>query len=338
MLRTPGWRGFPSEPARWLADPAFFELLIRDGAEALYRVRPEFLRPDAVPAPATFQALRQAVPPSAVVYLSPTIRTLDIHRPEIGAEYSLQVASALSHARLLGVVDQTQLHLLTPLDIDPLGQQAPDLVVVPATFVPWMFPPAGRQPIWWNDRVAVYAPDGAVATIMPSWPVPWEEPLAVSVRVSDVRVVDGRVIFTATLDDRAPEQWTGQDWVVIAVDTSPWALPLALLPDGRTPVDEAWFAGQAASGAGTTTHTYEFDARAARLAVQDGHGVFTAAASGGSVQGSGVWTLGIRLQHEWRPNYRRDAAFIPVLQIRVSEAGEVSYEVYEDPLTVRPLP
>ena len=316
----------PDRATRWLADPRYFERLIRDDGEALYRVLPEFLRLDAAPAPASFEALRQAVPASATVYLPPVFSTLP----------RLRVAASLSHARLLGYVDPGPLQLLTPFQVDPLGEHVPDLVVMPLGFVPWMFPPAGRQPIWWNDEVAVYAPDGAVAPIMPPLP-PRDASLAVSVRVSDVRVVDGRVIFTATLDDRAPEQWTGQDWVVIAVDTSPWALPLALLPDGRL-VDEAWFAGQAASGAGTTTHTYEFDARAARLAVQDGHGVFTAAASGGSVQGSGVWTLGIRLQHEWRPNYRRDAAFIPVLQIRVSEAGEVSYEVYEDPLTVRPLP
>ena len=215
-------------------------------------MRLEFLRLDATPEAASFQALRQAVPPSAVVYLSPTIRTLDIHRPEIGAEYSLQVASSLSHARLLGVVDQTRLYLLTPLDIDLLGQEVPDLVVMPATFVPWMFPAAGRQPIWWNDRVAVYAPHGTVPPIMPSWPVPPEEPLGVSVRVSDVRAGDGRITFTTTLDDRAPEQWTGQDWVLIAVDTSPWALPVTFRPDGRTPVADAWIAGQAVPGAGTT--------------------------------------------------------------------------------------
>ncbi len=327
---TDAWLAeLPDRARRWLADPDLFELLIRDGTEALYRVRPEFLRLDATPEAASFQALRQAVPSSAVVYLSPTIRTLDIHRPEIGAEYSLQVASSLSHARLLGVVDQTRLHLLAPLDIDPLGQEVPDLVVVPATFVPWMFPPAGRQPIWWNDRIAVYAPDGTVATIMPSWPVPWEEPLAVSVRASDVRAADGRITFTTTLNDRAPEQWAGQDWVLIAVDTSPWALPLTLRPDGLTPVADAWFAGQAVPGAGTTTHTYEFDANASRLAVRDRNGTFTTAVSSGRVQVSGVWTLGIRLQHEWRPNSWREVAFIPVLRIEVSEAGEVSYEVFD---------
>ena len=327
---TEAWMAeLPDRALRWLAAPDLFDLLLRDGTEVFYRVRPEFLRLDATPEAASFRALRQAVPPSAVVYLSPTIRTLDIHRPAIGAEYSLQVASSLSHTRLLGVVDQTQLHLLAPLDIDPLGQEVPDLVVMPTTFVPWMFPAAGRQPIWWNDRVAVYAPHGAVRPIMPSWPVPWVEPLGVSVRVSDVRAGDGRVTFAATLVDQAPEQWAGQDWVLIAVDTSPWALPLTLRPDGLTPVADAWFAGQAVPGAGTTTHTFEFDADASRLAVRDRNGTFTTVESSGRIQGSGVWTLGIRLQHEWRPNSWREVAFIPVMRIEVSEAGEVSYEVFD---------
>ena len=330
---TDAWMAkLPDRALRWLAAPDLFDLLVRDGTEALYRVRPEFLRLDATPEAAAFQALRQAVPAATTVYLSPTIRTLDIHRPVIGAVNSLQIASSLSHARLLGVVEQTRLHLLEPLDIGPLGHQAPDLVVMPASFAPWMFPAAGRQPIWWNDRIAVYAPHGAVPPIMPSWPVPWEEPLPVSVRVSDVHAVDGRIRFTTTLDDRAAEQWTGQDWVLIAVDTSPWALPLTLRPDGRTPVADAWFAGQAVHGAGTTTHTFEFDANASRLAVRDRNGTFTTAESSGRIQGSGVWTLGIRLQQEWRPNSWREVAFIPVLRIEVSEAGEVSYEVFDDVL------
>ena len=330
---TDGWAAeLPNRAARWLADPGLFDLLIRDGAEALYRVRPEFLRLDAAPAPASFQALRQAVPPSATVYLSPTIRTLDIHRPTIGAMYSLQVASALSHARLLGVVDQTQLHLLAPLPVEPLGQHVPDLVVMPATFVPSMFPLAARHPIWWNDQVAVYAPHGAVPPIMPSQPVPREQPLGVSVQVSDVRQAGRRITFTTTLDDQAPEHWSGQDWVLVAVDRSPWALPLKFQADGRTPVAAAWFPGQAVPGAGTTTHVYEFDAGASRLAVRDEQGTLTAVASSGRITGSGIWTLGIRLQHEWQPNSWREAAFIPVLRIEVSETGEVSYEIFDDVL------
>ena len=38
----------------------------------------------------------------------------------------------------------------------------------------------------------------------------------------------------------------------------------------------------------------------------------------------------VRLRHEYKPNRWRDAAIIPVLEITVSETGEVSYQVHED--------
>ena len=170
----------PDRAARWLAAPRYFELLIRDDGEALYRVLPEFLRLDAAPAPASFEALRQAVPASATVYLPPVFSTLP----------RLRVAASLSHARLVGYVDPAGWHLLTPFQVDPLGEQAPDLVVLPLEFVPWMLPPSARQPIWWNHEVAVYAPDGAVAPIMPPPPSPGA-PLPIGVLVSDVHAADG---------------------------------------------------------------------------------------------------------------------------------------------------
>ena len=317
----------PDRAARWLADPGLFDLLIRDGGEALYRVRPEFLRLDAAPTPASFEALRQAVPASTTVYVPAPFPTA----------VGLRLASALSHARVLGAVypTQTHIHLLTPFQANPLGEQVPDLVVMPRPFAPWMFPPAARQPIWWNDEVAVYAPRGAVTPIM-SPPPPREQPLDMGVRTSDVRAGDGRITFTTTLDDRAPEQWTGQDWVVVAVDRSPWALPLDFQPGGRAPMVAQWFAGQMVPGRGTTTHVYEFDASAPRLAVRDPQGAFTAVASTASELGAGTWMLGIRLQHEWRPNSWREVAFIPVLLVEVSDAGEVSYQVYDDLLAVQP--
>ena len=223
-------------------------------AEALYRVRPEFLGLDAAPAPASFEALRQAVPASATVYLPAPFQTVEV----------LRAASVLSHARLLGAVDPTKLHLRTPWPAEPLDGRAPDLVIASPKFVPWMFPPAGRQPIWWNDQVAVYAPHGAVAPIMP--PPPEPETFPVSVRLSDAHTQDGRLTFTATFDDRAPGQWSGQDWLVVAGDGSPWAIPSDLLADGRTPVAAAWFAGHVGPGVGTSTRTFEFQGPASRLA------------------------------------------------------------------------
>ncbi len=323
--------GLPEHAVRRLNDPRLFELLVRDGAEALYRVQPEFLGLEVTPNPESFEALRQAVPPSATVYLAPALGTLTDDPRTV-----LRLAVSLAHAQLLGVVDFSEIHLRGRIPTEPLGGHVPDLVVTSRWFAPWMFPPAARQPIWWRDNIAVFAPGGAVDPIMP--PPPRHDPLPFSVRVSDVRAAAGRITFTATFDNRAPERWTGQDWVVIAVDASPWDLPLGFQPDSRTPVAAAWFDGWLGPSAGTTTHTYEFDALASRLAVEDGSGEFTAATGAGRIEGEGAWLLAIRLRHEYRPNYWRDAALIPVLRIMASEAGEVSYQVYADPLAARPLP
>ena len=316
----------PEQAVQWINDPRLFELLVRDGAEALFHVRPEFLGLNAAPAPASFEALRQAVPASATVYLPAPFQTVEV----------LRAASVLSHARLLGAVDPTKLHLRTPWPAEPLDGRTPDLVIASPKFVPWMFPPAGRQPIWWSDKVAVYAPHGAVAPIVP--PPPEPETFPVSVRLSDAHTQDGRLTFTATFDDRAPGQWSGQDWLVVAGDGSPWAIPSDLLADGRTPMSAAWFAGHVGPGVGTTTRTFEFQGPASRLATRDSTGVLIPAAAAGNVQGPGSWMLAVRLRHERQPEIWRLVAIIPVLQIEVSEAGEVSYRVYQDPLSVRALP
>ena len=310
----------PERAARWLADPGLFELLVRDGPVALYRVRPAFLALDVTPTPASFAALG-AVPPSTVVYLSP--QTLPVHE--------LRVAEALSHARLSGQIDTGLLHLVTPVPwvMEPLGERVPDLLVLPIKVEPWtwMFPSVGQQPIWWNDYVAIYAPSGSVAPIMP--PPPRPDPPAFGVRVADVRAADGRITFAATFDNRSPDRWTGQDWVVLAVADSPWTLPLALPSDGRSPAPAAWFDGWLRSSVQTTTHTYEFDARTSRLASQNTDGEFAALASSGVVPGAGDWVLAIRLRHEYAPGAWRDAALIPVLEFKVSENGDIAFETFD---------
>ena len=316
----------PAEAARRLDDPRLFELVVRDGGEALYRVRPAFPELNAAPDPRSFEALRQAVPTATVVYIPSAFD----ERP------GLRVAWALSHTRLLSSINPAALHLLTPWPGEPLGGQAPDLVIMESQVQPWMFPPAGRQPIWWDDEIAVYAPDGAVEPIMP--PPPESEPPPVSVQLSDVRAADDRITFTATLDDRAPEAWTGQEWIVVAGDDSPWGIPERFASDRRTVSAAAWFAGQVAPGGGTTSHTYAFDILAPSLAVQDAGGAFSTVAESDRVLGAGTWTLAIRLQHEWQPNHWREAAFIPVLRITVSDAGEVSYAAFGEVRNERELP
>ena len=322
VYATDDWEAdLPDRAARWLADPRLFELLVRDGAEALYRIRPAFLELDVAPHPQTFEALR-AVPPSTVVHLA----------PQVGENERLLIASVLSHARLLGYVDVQRLHLRSPAPwtVEPLDEQTPDLVVLPASIEPWtrMFPAAGRQPIWQNGRVAVYAPNGGFASITPPGPAP--EALPVSVRVTSTGLEQGRVTFEATFTEHAPERWTGQDWVVVPVADGPWAIPDRFLDGGRGPKVARWFAGLISPESAATMHTYQFDAPTSTLAVRSESGTFVPLEASDGKVGAGSWMLALRLQHEWQPNIWREAAFIPVIRFQVSEAGEVSYAVFDD--------
>ena len=312
--------GLPDEAVTRLNDPGLFELLVRDGSESLYRVLPAFLSLHAAPASASFQALQRAVPASVTVFL--------VRPEEFDTRPLIRTAWALSHTRLLGAIDPDRMHLRTPWHTEPLDDHTPDLVIMPLDFVPWMFPPASRQPVWWNDETAVYALDGAVDPIIP--PPLRAEPFPFSVRVSDVRVADGRIAFTATFHNRAPDQWSGQDWIVIATQAMPWDIPTQLLADGVTPVDHLWFSGQLGPGSGRTSIAYEFDLRGSRLAVGGEDGGLRPVQSSETVSGSGSYLLAVRLRHEYKPRYWRDAAIIPVLRIVVSQTGEVSYQVHED--------
>lgn len=147
---TDAWAAdLPSRAQRWLANPGLFEPLARDGVEALYRVRQAFLDLDVEPYVESFEALR-AAPSSAVVYLAPETVWLD----------RLRVASVLSHTRLLGAVDTQPLHLQAPVPwtVEPLGDRIPDLVVLPASMRPAMFPSVAWQLVWMDaaDGIAVY--------------------------------------------------------------------------------------------------------------------------------------------------------------------------------------
>lgn len=318
---TDSWAaGLPETARRRLVDPSLFELLVRDGVEALYRVRPAFAQLDVAPHPESFEALR-SVPPSTVVYLAPQTLWLD----------RLRIASVLSHTRMVGDVDTEPLHLRSPVPwtVEPVGAEPPDLVVLPASIEPWtwMFPPGGRQPIWQNAQVALYAPHGAVAPITPPPPAPGEPPL--TVQVSDARLGGGRVTFTATFEEHAPDRWTGQDWVVVEVDDGPWSIPTRLHGQGRGPEITKWIGGLIATGAGTSSHTYELDVPASRLSVRSDTGSLVPLPSSEGDIGAGSWVLALRLRHEWRPGYWREAAFIPVLTFTVSDSGEVSHRVFD---------
>ena len=147
---TDAWAAaLPPQAHGWLADPSLFELLARDGAEALYRVKQAFLTLEVEPHPESFEALR-STPPSTIVHLAPELGWLD----------GLRIASVLSHTRLTGAVDTQPLHLQapTPWTVEPLGERAPDLVVLPASVEPPAGPTVEWTQIWRNDDIAVYAP------------------------------------------------------------------------------------------------------------------------------------------------------------------------------------
>ena len=122
----------PEEAAERLNDPNLFELLVRDESESLYRVLPAFLALDTPPTPTSYEALRQAGPESATVLLPRGFKTRIL----------VHAAAVLSHARLLGVIDPSWLHLRTALETEPLGDHVPDLVLTPPGSSPGCF----RQP------------------------------------------------------------------------------------------------------------------------------------------------------------------------------------------------
>ncbi len=319
---TDSWvDSLPARARQWLADPSLFEILFRDRDEAFYRIQPAFLELDAAPHPESFEALR-SVPPSTSVYLAPQTIWLD----------RLRVASVLPHAQLVGAISALPLHVRTsePWTVESLGADVPDLIVLPAAVEPWtwMFPPEGRQPIWQNDEVAVYAPDGTVAPITPPR-VAFEAP-PVAVEITDAHRDDGRIAFTAMFDNQAPERWTVQDWVVVEVDdASPWEMPAEFLSGGRGPVIAKWFAGLISPNLVRTTHSYELDVPASTLAVRNQSGALVSLDTSDGEIGTGAWVLALRLQHEWQPNYWRETAFIPVLRIDVSDTGEIRFSVDE---------
>ncbi len=316
---TDAWiDGLPEQARRWLNDPQLFELLVQDRTDALYRVRSAFLELEAAPAPASYEALRRAVPPTATVYLAPTTEPM----------HALRLASALAHAQLVGELLPGHLHLRTDFGIEPLGAHRPGFVAAPHWFTPSMFPQPARRAIWRNNRVAIYSVDGATDSIMP---IRSEAAPPISVHVSDARAADERMSFDLTLTTRAPERWSGQDWLVLPASVS----GLPLIPAIGEPDATMWFSGQIGPGRTTTRLTYEFDPRGAGLYVKTGHGNFSPAAGSGAPLEPGYWSLVLRLTGRVdRGSFvaHEHVAYVPVMQIGISELGEVTFLVYEGDL------
>jgi hypothetical protein len=308
---TDDWiSSLPDQARRWLDDPNLFKLLLRHGSDALYYIRPAFIHLGQVPAPQSFEALRQAVPASATVYLP------EAHRPVTRT----RLASVLAHTRLLGNVDPSTIHLLTDIPTEPLLGRFPDVGVLPRDRLLGVSILA-YQPIWWDDESVAYATSASNALAIDPPPQPEAD---FAVRLSDVRLTAESVAFTVEFHDQASGQWTGQDWLVIEVEDTPWTLPTGYEADGHTHVGVLWFAGQVIPLGGSTTHRYEFDARAKRLSVWSGDGSFDGLPSSGDRLRPGTYLLAARLRKDYL-----EAAVIPVLKVSVSEMGEASYTVYE---------
>ena len=313
---TRAWaRQLPNHAQRWLEDPRMFEQLVGTESDALYRVQPSFLQLEPPYSPESFEALRQSIPTSGTVLLAPGLQTKD----------SLKLAMALSHTNLIGTLDPVGSHLLTALPTTkPLGAEKPDFVALPARMAPSSFDPTLRLPLWWNREVAIYATDGT------STPLMRPPPRDFSIQLSDVRIADVRIAFTATFTDRATESWSGQDWVVVATDDSPWRLPYRFGTVEFTSAFVRWFDGQVQPVPETTTHEYlflyEFEPRTGTLAMWDGSG-YTSLSQAQPQLRPGNWILAAR------PNINREeVGLIPVLQFTLTEDGDFTYKVYEGSL------
>lgn len=309
---TDGWvASLPDQARRWLNDPRFFTPLIRGDADALYRIQPAFLELDPEPDPASFEALRQAVPASAGAFLAGGLT----------AKNQVRLATALAHTRLLGEVDPSGTYLLTEISTEPVRGHRPSVLLVPRGFA---FTTLAEEfsLIWLGDEVAVYATGPEVSPVVDESPPPEHD---FSIALSEVRVSGDHVTFRATFDDMARERWTGQDWLVLEVDETPWALPTRYEADGFTNVGRVWFAGQIVPGRGSVTHEYEFSARERRLVVRVSDAMIPAQSSSAEALAPGDYVLAVRLKLE-----HLQAAVLPILRTTISETGDVSYAVHRN--------
>ena len=311
------WVGeLPDRARRWLADARLFKPVLRDLTQTLYRVRPEFYDLDVPPTPESYEALRLSAPEQSTVFLSSATDPLN----------TVRAVASMPNARFVGAGNQSNLrvrdlHLRTEIRPELLDGVLPDLAVASVRLAPAMFSTDGRRPVFWNNEIAVYSPNGSVAPVMPPPPTPFR------VEVSDWQTTNGRLAFTTTLANLNAEGWTGQDWVVVRADSSPWAFPDSW-PVDRTP---QWFAGQIAPQSGTLVHGYEYDPKAGELALRNSESSWVTLPSAGNGLGPGVWLLSVRLRDDYRL-----VALAPVAKISITEGGDVSFRIYEGEVGVRP--
>ena len=303
----------PGPAKRRLVDPRLFELLVRDGLHALYRIRPAFFDLDPSPNPRSYEALRRAIPDSATVLLTESLQGL----PRV------RVATVLAHTRLLGHPDTSAVHLLTKLRSEPADAGRPDVVVISREF-PIDAALHGWPIVWWNEEaIALVTRPGSVPAIEPPPLIQRPDPVF-AIRLSDVMAEDDSVAFTATPVEMAAAHWTGQDWLVVQLEdaTGSWAVPVE--DDGHTLVGKLWFPGRIDSASGGISRRYVFNALMGTLTAGRVGDTPELLQSAGNQLTQGEWMLAVRLQHN-----SLQAAVVPVLQVSISADGEPTYTVYE---------
>lgn len=318
---TEAWiAGLPDRAQAWLADPTLFAPVIRDGTHTLFRIEPAFPAMNPAPDPQSFEALRQVVPDSASVQISAGIQSIP----------ALRVAATLPHARLSGSLTPSNLYLLTEIPIRPASESPPDVFIV-ARDRAMNASTDAFPPVWWNRAAIAYATSPHAAAIA----APPEPESNFVVRVSDVRRTANRFAFAVTFIDQASDQWTGQDWLLIEVDSSPRSLPTSYAPNGYTLVGARWYAGQIAPSGQPVGHRYVYDGNSHQLAVEGPDAAIDVLPSSGNRLTPGTYVLAVRLRHN-----HLQAAIVPVLKITVAADGRTSNATFLDDgrITVNPCP
>ena len=135
--------------------------------------------------------------------------------------------------------------------------------------------------------------------------------------------------FSATFEMDVASGWTGQDWVLLRSDGTPWALPVLHGPDSAP---AHWYAGQANPSLKTLRVEYDFDVLAGSLTWSIGGGETRSAKSSTRELSEGSYVFAARLTFEGRVR-----AIVPVLTIQVSPGRTLAYGLLSGPLSAPPL-
>ena len=310
---TPDWvDSLPDRSQSRVENPEYFEPWLQTEAGALYRIRPEFNRLEVKPEAESFEMLRALVGREAAVYVSEALHLLD----------RLSVAAALANATLFGDLGDPA-HIRGDVGLTAYDGQDFDYLVLPSSLAPTGLPSERRNAVWSGSSMSMYAISGAEIGIrtQPSAPL--------TLHVEESRAPGSGFGFVATFEVGVTSGWTGQDWVLLRSDRTPWALPVLHGP-GSAPVH--WYGGQANPRLRTLRVEYDFDALAGSLTWSIGGGETRSAESSTRELSEGSYVFAARLTFEGRVQ-----AIVPVLTIQVSPERTLAYGLLFGPLSAPSL-